>query len=87
VEEDEEKGNVPGDVALQPAGLSDTMMPPRLLLTVAEAAHLLGLGRSLVYELVLKRELASIKIGRARRIPLLALEEFVKRRLAESGSA
>jgi excisionase family DNA binding protein len=54
----------------------------KLLLTVEEAARALGLGRSLVYELVLREEIASIKVGRARRIPKLALEEFVANRLA-----
>lgn len=54
----------------------------RLLLTVTEAARALGLGRSLVYELVAAGEIASIKIGRARRIPMSALESFVRQRLA-----
>jgi len=57
----------------------------RLLLTVIEAARALGVGRSLVYELVTAGEIASIKIGRARRIPVLALEEFVRDRLAAQG--
>jgi excisionase family DNA binding protein len=57
----------------------------RLLLTVTEAAHALNLGRSLVYELVTTREIASIKIGRARRIPVPALHEFISHQLADQG--
>ena len=53
--------------------------PQRLLLTVPEAADTLGIGRSVVYELLLAGELTSVKIGRARRIPMRTLEEFVAR--------
>jgi excisionase family DNA binding protein len=53
----------------------------RLLLTVPEAARALGLCRSVVYELLLCGDLRSVKIGRARRIPLSVLEDFVARRL------
>jgi len=39
----------------------------KLLLTVPECADRLGLGRSFMYELVQKGEIASLKLGRARR--------------------
>jgi excisionase family DNA binding protein len=54
----------------------------KLLLTVPEAAEALGIGRSVVYELLLTGELIGIKIGRARRIPVAALETFVERRMS-----
>ena len=53
------------------------------LLTVSEAADLLGLGRSKAYELVMRGELKSILIGRARRVPVAALDEFIQRATAE----
>lgn len=53
------------------------------LLTVTEAAAILKLGRTLVYELVLRGDLKSIKIGRARRIPVTALDEFIVREICE----
>jgi excisionase family DNA binding protein len=53
----------------------------RLLLTVPEAADELGLGRSLMYEMIASREIPSIKIGRLRRIPRQALAEYVSRKL------
>jgi len=56
----------------------------KLLLTVTEAAALLGIGRSLAYELVLRGQLTSVKIGRARRVPVDALDQFIGERLAES---
>ena len=54
-------------------------MCERLLITVREAAERLGLGRSLTYEFIRKGELASIKIGGARRVAVADLEEFVVR--------
>lgn len=54
-------------------------MVERLLLRVDEAAELLGLGRSKVYELVTAGELESVTVGRARRIPRAALEAFVEK--------
>ena len=56
------------------------------LLNVNEAATALGLGRSLVYTLVATGELTSIKIGRARRIPIGAIDEFITRRLEQEVS-
>lgn len=56
----------------------------KLLLSVDEAAAVMSLGRSSVYDLVMRREIASIKVGRMRRIPLAALENFVARQLTGS---
>jgi excisionase family DNA binding protein len=53
----------------------------RLLLTVPEVASALGGGRNAVYELVLTGQLASIKIGRLRRVPISALETFINTQL------
>lgn len=57
----------------------------RLLLTPAEAAALLGLSKSYIYELLASNALSSITIGRARRIPRQALDEFIATRAAEQG--
>jgi excisionase family DNA binding protein len=51
----------------------------RLLLTVVEAAARLGLKRSKAYELIQRRELASIKIDGSRRVLLTDLDAFVRR--------
>ena len=55
----------------------------QLLVSVDEAARRLSLGRSLVYTLVMAGRIHSVKIGRARRIPVASLERFVEERLAE----
>lgn len=43
------------------------------------AAERLELGRTTVYELIRTGELESVKVGRLRRIPEVALVEFVER--------
>lgn len=58
---------------------------PRTLLTVAEAAVSLAVPRSTLYLLLQRRALVSVKIGRLRRIPVWALEAFVRRLVAEQG--
>jgi excisionase family DNA binding protein len=57
----------------------------KLLLSVDEAATLMSLGRSIVYDLVMRQQIASIKVGRMRRIPVSALREYVQQRLIEDG--
>jgi len=54
----------------------------RLLLTIPEAAQALGVSRSILYQLVLAGDIASIKIGRSRRIPTFELEKYVSAQLA-----
>lgn len=59
----------------------------KLLLTVDEAAHQLGIARSHLYLLVMHGEIASVKLGRSRRIPVAALERFIVERLEEETGA
>lgn len=59
-------------------------MADEILLSVSEAARRLGIGRSLLYRLILEGQILSVKIGRSRRVPLWALEEFVKVKVAEA---
>jgi excisionase family DNA binding protein len=54
-----------------------TIHTERIVLTVEEAAERLGVGRTLLYALVRSGDIESIAIGRLRRIPLDALDEFV----------
>lgn len=52
---------------------------PRLLLRIEEAADRMGIGRSLMYRLVLTGEVESVHVGRLRRIPSECLHEAVAR--------
>lgn len=49
----------------------------KLLLTTTEAAMVLGIGRSKVYELLQSGQLASVRIGTCRRVPASAVHSFI----------
>jgi excisionase family DNA binding protein len=51
----------------------------RLLYRPIEAAALLSVSRSRIYELLASGELASVAIGRSRRIPAEALRDLIAR--------
>jgi len=51
--------------------------PPTTLLTVAEAAMRLSIGRSHLYALMASGELRSIRLGRRRLIPESAIEDLI----------
>ena len=51
------------------------------LLTIKEAAQRLALGRTTVYGLIGRRELRTIKIGRSRRVPESAIDEWIGKRI------
>ncbi|MFC8020532.1 helix-turn-helix domain-containing protein [[Kitasatospora] papulosa] len=53
-------------------------------LKVPEVMEALGLSRFKVYDLIRSRELASITIGRARRIPAESLRTFMETKLKEA---
>jgi excisionase family DNA binding protein len=50
----------------------------KLLVTVEEAARRLSIGRSHLYEHLLRGTLRSVRIGRSRRIPSRDLEAFIE---------
>lgn len=51
-------------------------LPERVLLTVEEAAERLGIGRTTAFALVKSGEIASVQIGRLRRVPADAIREY-----------
>ncbi|MFG3052998.1 helix-turn-helix domain-containing protein [Kitasatospora sp. NPDC048239] len=54
------------------------------LLTIPEVMARLKIGRSTVYDLVRTRRLASVTIGRARRVPAHALVDYIHAHLEEA---
>lgn len=58
---------------------------PETYLTVKEVARRLAVGRTTIYELIAKRELVAIRIGRARRIPESALERWLAQQIEDQG--
>jgi excisionase family DNA binding protein len=65
-------------------GIEATGPGEPLLLTVPQAARMLAIGRSLLYELIASGELEAIHIGRCARVPLDALSAFVERQRARA---
>jgi excisionase family DNA binding protein len=60
--------------------MTDQIIPvDLLLLDVEQACRRLGMGRSKIYPFLLSGELRSITIGRRRKIPVQALEEFIQK--------
>ena len=59
----------------------------KLLVTVDEAARRLSIGRSHLYEHLLRGTLRSVRIGRSRRIPSQDLEAFIEALLTDSGAS
>ncbi|MGF1342831.1 helix-turn-helix domain-containing protein [Streptomyces flavovirens] len=53
--------------------------PTLALLTVEEAARRLRIGRTLCFRLIRTGQLESVPIGRLRRVPAVAIPEYVNR--------
>lgn len=51
----------------------------KLLVTVGTTSEDLGIGRTLVYQLINSGELESVKIGGARRVVYASIEAYVER--------
>ena len=55
--------------------MTSTNLP--MLFSVEEAANILHIGRSTIFKLIRDGELESIRLGRSRRIPVDALEQYI----------
>ncbi|MGK5442670.1 helix-turn-helix domain-containing protein [Micromonospora sp. URMC 105] len=55
----------------------------RVVLTIEEAAHRLGIGRTTMYALIKTGQIRTVTIGRLRRVPAFCLDEYVRNLLAE----
>jgi excisionase family DNA binding protein len=59
----------------------------QLLLRIPDAAARLGIGRSTFYELLRRREISTVRIGRAVRVPAAALRAWVEAKVNEDAGA
>ncbi|WP_406241253.1 helix-turn-helix domain-containing protein [Streptomyces anulatus] len=64
--------------------MSSALPTTHRALKVPEVMQALGLSRFKVYDLIRSRELPSITIGRARRIPADSLHAFMQTKLEEA---
>jgi excisionase family DNA binding protein len=55
-----------------------------LLLSVADAAHMIGVSRSKLYELLASNEIPSVRIGSRRLVAVATLQAWVAEQLAAS---
>ena len=56
----------------------------RRVFSAVEAAAVLGVSRSKLYEFIAAGEIRSIRIGRLRKIPVAAIDEFIASRESAS---
>lgn len=57
-----------------------TPRPQQLLLTVEEAAEVLRVGRTTIFQLIRTGELATVQIGRLRRVSVESLQQVTRER-------
>ena len=50
----------------------------KLLLKPSAVTQILGIGRSLVYELIARKEIPSVRLGRCIRIPSESLQRWLR---------
>jgi excisionase family DNA binding protein len=67
------------DHETEPAPPPVRAMPERALLTVEEAAQYLGVGRTLMYQLIKDGEIETVQIRRLRRVPREAVDDYAAR--------
>ena len=58
-------------------------MTDRLLFTVPEAAEMLGISRSHLYQLIQSGKLPVVRLGASVRIPRVWLERYIEERVEE----
>ncbi len=64
-----------------------TALVEPLLVRVEEAARMLSLSRSTIYEMMDAGDLPSVRHGTARRIPVAALRDWVVQQTQQSGGS
>jgi excisionase family DNA binding protein len=57
-----------------------------ILVSVADTANMLSIGRTAAWELVRKQKIKSVKIGRTRRVPMVAIQEYIERLMDEEAA-
>ena len=55
-----------------------------ILVSVVEVARMLSIGPTAAWELVRKQKIKSVKIGRTRRVPIVAIQEYIQRLIEDA---
>jgi len=62
------------------------MEPKPIQVSVVEVARMLGIGRTVAWELVRKQKIKNVNIRRTRRVPIVAIQEYVERLMDEDAA-
>jgi len=76
-----------GELDFKNVLIAKLMEDSRLVVTVGEAAEMLGVSRSFAYQLVRQGELRVIHLGRRKVVPKVALFELVGLSVCDSAHA
>jgi excisionase family DNA binding protein len=64
--------------------IPDPAALPRLAYSVPEAAHMIGIGRTKLREVVASGKIAALRIDRRLLVPHSSIEAYIDRKLAEA---
>lgn len=61
-------------------------IPGRVMFTAEEAAEQLGIGRTMMYRLLRNGDIESVRIGRLRRVPASAIQDYAARLVSDTAT-
>lgn len=61
-------------------------VPARVMFTAEEAAEQLGIGRTVMFRLIRNGDIASVRIGRLRRVPASAIQDYAARLVSDTAT-
>lgn len=67
-----------------PAEPAPRATPARVMFTAEEAAEQLGIGRTVMFRLIRNGDIESVRIGRLRRVPATAIQNYAARLVADA---
>ena len=65
--------------------MTETRLP--MLFSIEEVADILHIGRSTVFKLIKEGKIQSIKMGRSRRVPIDAMQNYVNDLISEASAS
>ena len=64
--------------------MSDLQPVEPICVRINDAAHMIGIGRTKLYELISTGELETVKIGKATRVTITSIHELIRRRRSKN---
>lgn len=63
--------------------MTKSLAPEPICVRVNDAARMIGVGRTKLYELIAAGEVETVKLGKATRVTTVSLHDLIKRRRGE----